>query len=65
MDYVLWLFSELFVKSIEAEFSQWVKNLLAGQETQEMQICPLSGEDPLKKEMAATPASLPGSPVDG
>ena len=32
--------------------AQWEKNLLAMQETQEMQVQSLGGEDPLDKEMA-------------
>ena len=32
--------------------AQWEKNLLAMQETQEMQVQSLGGEDPLEKEMA-------------
>ena len=33
--------------------AQWVKNLPAMQETQEMQLPSLGQEDPLEKEMAA------------
>ena len=33
--------------------TQWVKNLPAMQETQEMQVLSLGQEDPLEKEMAA------------
>ena len=41
--------------------AQKVKNLPAMQETQ---VQSLSGEDPLKKEMATTPVFLPGEPHD-
>ena len=37
--------------------AQWVKNPSAMQETQEMQVRPLGGEDPLEQEMA-THASI-------
>ena len=33
--------------------SQWVKNLLAMQETHELFVQPLGWEDPLEKEMAS------------
>ena len=33
--------------------AQWVKNLPAMQETQEMQVLSLGQEDPLEKKMAA------------
>ena len=38
--------------------AQWVKNPSAMQETQEMQVQPLGGEDPLEKEMATHSSSL-------
>ena len=42
-----------------SQVAQWVKNLPAVQETQEMQVRSLSQEDPLEKEMATTPVFLP------
>ena len=38
--------------------AQWVKNPSAMQETQEMQVRPLGGEDPLEKGMATHLSSL-------
>ena len=40
--------------------AQWVKNLPIMQETQEMQVQSLGGEDSLKEEMLPTPVFLPG-----
>ena len=40
--------------------AQWVKNLTAMQETQEIWVQSLSPEDLLEEEMATTPVFLPG-----
>ena len=40
--------------------SQWVKNPLAMQETQEMRVQSLGRKDSLEEGMATTPAFLPG-----
>ena len=40
--------------------AEWVKNLPAIQETQEMGVQSLGQEDPLEEEMATTPVFLPG-----
>ena len=39
--------------------AQWVKNLPAKQETQEMQVRSLGWEDPLEKEKQPTPVFFP------
>ena len=39
---------------------QWLKNLPMMQETQEMWVCSLVGEDPLEEDMQPTPVFLPG-----
>ena len=41
-----------------------VKNPPAVQETPEMQVQSVGGEDPLEKEMATTPVFLPVNPMD-
>ena len=40
--------------------AQWLKNMLAMQETQEVQVPSLSQEDPLEKGRQSTPVFLPG-----
>ena len=40
--------------------AQWVQNLPAIKETQEMQVRPLGQEDPLEEGMATTLVVLPG-----
>ena len=41
-----------------------VKNPPAVQETPEMQVQSVGGEDPLEKEMVTTPVFLPVNPMD-
>ena len=45
--------------------AEWVKNLPAIQETQEMGVQSLGQEDPLEEEMATTPVILPGESLAG
>ena len=45
-------------KNRASRVAQWVKNLPAMQETQEMWVQPLGWEDPLEKEMATHSSTL-------
>ena len=44
--------------------NQWVKNLPAMKEIQEMQVQSLGQEDPLRRKWQFTPVFLPGNPMD-
>ena len=52
---------ELYIEVWASLIAQLVKNLPAVRETL---VRSLGCEDPLEKEMATTPVSLPGNPMD-
>ena len=53
---------QFYDKDWASQVAQWVKNLPAMQETQEMQVWPLHQEGPLEEGMQPTPVFLPGDP---